>query len=446
MYSTTGLCNVSYNFCKCLIWPAVLLQMEATESWTVIQYSTDEEEQEVEDLCNLDTNPTEVITQAYIHSIICAFGLIGNLLVIVTYIFYKRTKTMTDVYLYNVAVADLIFVVALPFIIHNEQHNWLMGPVVCKMLRSAYSINLYSSMLLLACISGDRYFAIVQARRFFGARSRTLIYSRLICSGVWAFAVALTLPTLIYTERFEEPNLWADTPTVMCELSFRTTEKAKLMKVLVPGLQMAIGFLLPLLVMVFCYSSIVYTLLRAHSTQRHKAVRVILAVVAVFIVCQLPYNVVLLHHTLSLFKERSCEAEKLKLQVLAVFRSIAYLHCCLNPILYAFIGVKFRSHFQQIMVDLWCFSKKYIYSARSSRATTEVCISGLKSSDGCNNMSSFTAWHCSPLCFSALQAVTLMWLHVQEKAHESNVPYSKCIESWANISKVASSALCIFFT
>ncbi|XP_071327535.1 C-C chemokine receptor type 6 [Trachinotus anak] len=342
------------------------------------------------ELCNLDPDPMEVITQTYIHSIICAFGLIGNTLVIITYLFYKRTKTMTDVYLFNVAVADLIFVVALPFIIYNEQHNWLMGPVVCKMLRSSYSINLYSGMLLLACISCDRYIAIVQARRSFGARSRALIYSRLICSAVWVFAVALTLPTLIYTERFEEESLGTETFPVMCQLSFNKNETAKLVKVLVPSLQMAIGFLLPLLVMVFCYSSIMCTLLRTQSSQRHKAVRVVLAVVVVFIVCHLPYNVALLTHTLALFKERSCEAEKIKLQILAISRGLAYLHCCLNPILYAFVGVKFRSHFQQIVMDLWCFSKKYIYSARSSRGTSDICISGFKPSDG-SNISSFSA-------------------------------------------------------
>ncbi|XP_054470478.1 C-C chemokine receptor type 6 [Anoplopoma fimbria] len=344
-----------------------------------------------EGLCNLDPNPMEVITQTYIHSIICAFGLIGNALVILTYVFYKRTKTMTDVYLYNVAVADLIFVVALPFIIYNEQHSWLMGSVACKILRSAYSINLYSGMLLLACISGDRYIAIVQARKSFGARARSLTYSRLICSAVWVFAVALTLPTLLYTERFEEKSLEAQTTNVMCQMSFSKTETAKLMKVVVPSLQIAIGFLLPLLVMVFCYSSIVCTLLRAQSTQRQKAVRVILAVVVVFIMCHLPYNVTLLSHTLSLFKERSCEAEKIKLQVLAVSRSIAYFHCCLNPILYAFIGVRFRSHFKQIILDLWCFSKKYIYTARSSRAPSDICITGRMSSDGSNNMTSFSA-------------------------------------------------------
>ncbi|XP_054861543.1 C-C chemokine receptor type 6 [Amphiprion ocellaris] len=355
-------------------------------------YSTHDYLNDTDDgLCSLDLHPVEVTTKTYIYSIICALGLMGNALVMVTYIFYKRTKTMTDVYLFNVAVADLIFVVALPFIIYNEQYSWLMGPVACKILRSAYSINLYSGMLLLACISGDRYVAIVQARRSFGPRSHTMIYSRLICSAVWGFAVALTLPTLIYTERFEEPDLGNQTFTVMCQLHFIEGDTAKLMKVMVPSLQMAIGFLLPLIMMVLFYSSIMYTLLRAQSSQRHKAIRVVLAVVVVFIVCHLPYNVALLSHTLDLFKQRSCEAEKMKLGVLAISRSVAYLHCCLNPILYAFVGVKFRSHFRQIVVDLWCFSKKYIHSARSSRGTSDFCVSGLKSSDGSNNMLSFSA-------------------------------------------------------
>lgn len=341
--------------------------------------------------CIMDPDASEVITQTLIHSIICGFGLIGNVLVMVTYSFYKRTKTMTDVYLFNMAVADLIFVATLPFVIYNEQHDWSMGRVACKVLRSSYSINLYSGMLLLACISCDRYIAIVRATRSFGTRSRALVYSRLICLAVWVFAVALTLPTLIYTEPSEDNSPGSDRVTVMCQMSFNQTETAALVKLLVPSLQMAVGFLLPLCMMAFCYSCIIYTLLRAQSNQRHKAVRVVLAVVAVFIVCHLPYNVTLLIHMLSLFKQRSCDAENLKLKFLNICRTVAYLHCCLNPFLYAFVGVKFRNHFRQIMLDLWCFSKRYIYTARSSRGTSEICVSGLKLSEGSNNMSSFSA-------------------------------------------------------
>lgn len=364
--------------------------------YTTSDYDTTWTANDSDELCSLSPTPAEVLSQTCIHSIICIFGLIGNILVMITYGFYKRTKTMTDVYLLNVAVADLIFVVALPLIAHNEQNGWSMGTVACKMLRSAYSINLYSGMLLLACISGDRYIAIVQARRSFGSRAYAVKYSRLICSAVWVFALFLTLPTLIYTDLFEEVDLMEQTSTSTCKLSFKDRKTAKLMKVMVPSLQMAVGFLLPLLVMVFCYSCIMCTLLRAHSSQKHKAIRVVWAVVVVFIMCHLPYNVALLIHTMSLFTERSCEVEKTKLTVLAISRSIAYLHCCLNPILYAFIGVKFRNHFRQILSDLWCFGKKYLYSARSSRGTSDICISGLRMSEGSNNMSSFSAW--LPLC------------------------------------------------
>uniref|UniRef100_A0A8C7X6J1 Chemokine (C-C motif) receptor 6b n=1 Tax=Oryzias sinensis TaxID=183150 RepID=A0A8C7X6J1_9TELE len=347
------------------------------------------ESNDSDELCNLGPVQAEVVTQTALHAIICASGLVGNLLVMMTYFFYKRSKTMTDVYLFNLAVADLIFVVALPLIIFNEQAGWSLGVVACKLLESAYSINLFCGTLLLACISADRYVAIVHARRSFGSRSRALTYSRLICSTIWVSALVLTLPTLIFTELFEENDPITGTSSRKCQLSFNQAHTAKLMKVLVPGLQMAIGFLLPMLVMIFCYSWIAYTLLRAQ-TQRHKAIRVIVAVVVAFFVCHLPYNMALLIHTTSLFKERSCEAEQRKLYVLNVSKSVAYLHCCLNPLLYAFVGAKFRSHFMEITSDIWCFSKKYIYSARSTRGGSDLCASGVRSSDVSHNMSSIS--------------------------------------------------------
>ncbi|XP_020357322.1 C-C chemokine receptor type 7-like [Oncorhynchus kisutch] len=47
---------------------------------------------------------------------------------------------MTDVYLLNVAVADLLFIVTLPLIIYNEKHDWSMGSVVCKAVRVVLAV------------------------------------------------------------------------------------------------------------------------------------------------------------------------------------------------------------------------------------------------------------------------------------------------------------------
>ncbi|XP_035534502.1 C-C chemokine receptor type 6a [Morone saxatilis] len=365
----------------------------------------------------------------YVHSIICILGLVGNSLVIVTYAFYKRTKSMTDVYLLNVAIADLLFVISLPLIVYNELTSWSMGPVACKLLRGSYSVNLYSGMLLLACISTDRYIAIVQARRSF--RLRSLPYSRLICAIVWVTALLLSVPTFYFYSRYEPShnetfyfdNFEYETsdippessdippessdippkssdippessdipPEYVCEFLFNDKSTAWTMKVVVPSTQIAIGFFLPLLIMVLCYTAVIVTLLRAKNFQRHKAVRVVFAVVAVFIVCHLPYNLALLYDTAYMFEQQFCEESDTLQVVKTVTQTIAYLHCCLNPVLYAFVGVKFRNHFRRIVQDLWCLGKKYIAPRRFSRVTSEIYVSTRRSVDGSSdNGSSFT--------------------------------------------------------
>uniref|UniRef100_A0A7N6FFQ2 G-protein coupled receptors family 1 profile domain-containing protein n=1 Tax=Anabas testudineus TaxID=64144 RepID=A0A7N6FFQ2_ANATE len=287
-------------------------------------------------LCTHNNNHSvEQVVGPYVHSIICILGFMGNSLVIATYAFYKRTKSMTDIYLLNVAIADLLM------------SSWSMGSVACKLLRGSYSVNLYSGMLLLACISTDRYIAIVQARRSF--RLRSLSYSRIICAIVWVCAVLLSVPTFYFYHCYQ----------------FSDNNTALLTKLAVPSTQIAVGFFLPLLIMIFCYTAVIITLLRAKNFQRHKAVRVVLAVVVVFIVCHLPYNVTLLYDTISMFDQHSCEESDALHTAKTVTQTIAYMHCCLNPVLYAFVGVKFRNHFRKIVQDLWCLGKRYIAHAAS---------------------------------------------------------------------------------
>ncbi|XP_016391589.1 C-C chemokine receptor type 6-like [Sinocyclocheilus rhinocerous] len=348
--------------------------------------------------CSMDRRQDmENFLHFFVHPIICFAGFIGNALVIVTYALYKRTKSMTDVYLLNVAIADILFVVALPLIIYSEQHGWSMGDLSCKLLRGIYSVNLYSGMLLLACISGDRYLAIVQARRSYRLRSSTLLYSHLVCAAVWLLALLLSLPTFMFYERYqpgpmESSFLSSDDQNYVCFFMFKSNETARVMKTVVPSSQIALGFFLPLLIVGFCYASVIVTLLRAKNFQRHKAVRVVLTVVLVFVVCHMPYNMALLYYTINMFELQECSHEESVALTMTITKSLAYLHACLNPLLYAFIGVNFRNHFRKILRDIWCLGKNYMSARRSSRATTEIYISTRRSMDGSynDNGTSFT--------------------------------------------------------
>ncbi|XP_046733300.1 C-C chemokine receptor type 9 isoform X2 [Silurus meridionalis] len=274
-----------------------------------------------------------------LYWIIFTVGAMGNLLVVWIYTTLRnRLKTMTDVYLLNLAIADLLFLGTLPFWATDAAQGWVFSVSVCKGIRAVYKINFFASMLLLTCISIDRYIAIVLVTQAHNFKNKRMFYSKLACLFVWLLSCFLSLPEFIFakvkTNQQEES---------FCSLVY-TSEDKNLTKVLVLSLQISVGFCLPLLVIGACYSVIIRTLIQARSFEKHKALRVIFALVAAFVLSQLPYNVHLVIEATQAFKVTITDCNVVKTFDVAgqVVKSLAYTHCCLNPILYAFIGVRFR--------------------------------------------------------------------------------------------------------
>ncbi|XP_038659071.1 C-C chemokine receptor type 6a [Scyliorhinus canicula] len=340
---------------------------------------------DMELLCTM--NDTRKFTGVFIpvlYSIITVTGIIGNGLVVLTYSYYKKVKSMTDMYLMNLAIADILFVVTLPFWATYESKGWLFTDFGCKLLKGVYSINFYSGMLLLAVISIDRYVAIVHATKSFNYRGKALVYSKIICIAIWMAGIVVSLPTFVFSETYK----FETTKEMVCDVRY-PKNYSSIGKLVAPTVQLTLGFFVPLIIMIFCYSLIINTLLQARNFQRHKAFRVVMAVVVAFVICQVPYNVMVLHETL--FKTTDCEFRKPMTILRTVTQSLAFFHCCLNPVLYAFIGVKFRFYFTKVLRDIWCLSKRYITFRHSpSRRTSETFMSRRTSDFDIDNPSSFT--------------------------------------------------------
>ncbi|XP_036375323.1 C-C chemokine receptor type 9a [Megalops cyprinoides] len=277
-------------------------------------------------------------------------GAVGNLLVVWIYLHFRnRLKTMTDVYLLNLAVADLLFLGTLPFWAADATQGWYFGHVMCKLVSAVYKINFFSSMLLLTCISVDRYIAIVRATKAQNSKRKMLLYSKVVCVVVWLLAAALALPEFLFAQVKEfDGNSY-------CSMVYWANQNNRT-KILVLSLQICMGFCLPFLVMFFCYFVIIRTLLQAKNFEKHKALRVILAVVAVFVLSQLPYNSVLVVEAAQAANTTITDCEEARRFDIAsqVMKSLAYLHSCLNPFLYAFIGVRFRKDLAKIFQPCSC--------------------------------------------------------------------------------------------
>ncbi|KAG8516234.1 Atypical chemokine receptor 4 [Galemys pyrenaicus] len=278
-------------------------------------------------------------------------GIAGNSIVVAIYAFYKKQKTKTDVYILNLAVADLLLLFTLPFRAVNAVHGWVLGTAMCKITSALYTINFTSGMQFLAWISVDRYWAVKKALSPAGAARST----RLVCVLVWTVAILLSVPQLVF---------YTVNHKVLCVPIFPHT-LGTTMKASIQMLEICMGFVLPFLVMGVCYFLTARTLIKTPNIKKSRPLKVLLAVVIVFIVTQLPYNIVKFCQAIDIIYAliTDCGLSKRVDLAIQVTEGIALFHSCLNPVLYVFMGASFKNYIMKV-------AKKY-GSWRRQRANVE---------------------------------------------------------------------------
>uniref|UniRef100_A0A3Q3AJK7 Atypical chemokine receptor 4b n=1 Tax=Kryptolebias marmoratus TaxID=37003 RepID=A0A3Q3AJK7_KRYMA len=278
-----------------------------------------------------------------IYALALVVGLAGNALVVVVYVSRLRLRTLTDMCILNLAISDLLLLFTLPFWAADAVHGWNLGVPACKVTSFLYSTNFSCGMLLLACISVDRYRAVAKSstgRSGKGQRAKRLWI--LVCVGLWTLASFLGLPELIFSTVKTSNHRMGCTSVYPQSMAQPAKASLELLEVI-------LRFLLPFLVMVVCYCLVGRALSKAAGVQREqkwRALRVLLAVVAVFLLTQLPYNVVKLCRAMDIIYHlvTNCGVSKRLDRAVQVTESLALSHACINPVLYAFIGSSFRGH------------------------------------------------------------------------------------------------------
>lgn len=301
-----------------------------------------------------------------VYSICLVIGLAGNALVVAVYIYHKRLKTMTDVFLTHLAVADLLLLSTLPFWALNAARGWTLGEALCKMVSSCYTVNFTCCMLLLACISIDRHIALTKIQGTDNSAWLQRIFTRKncwkVCIVIWVGALLLGLPDLIFSEVRHAGN------RSFC-LAVYPTSMGRAGKAILEIFEVVLGFLLPLLIMTVCYCKVGCVLRKLPTQSKYKkwkAIRVLLTIVGVFVVTQLPYNVLKVYRTMDTMYSivTHCGTSKVIDQASQVTESLALTHCCINPILYAFVGSSFRSNIMKA-------AKRFGEKSRSRRNRAE---------------------------------------------------------------------------
>ncbi|XP_063049031.1 chemokine XC receptor 1 [Engraulis encrasicolus] len=311
-----------------------------------------------------------VVTTVF-FSLVVVFSVIGNVLVLVILIKYENLKSMTNAFLFNLAVSDLIFTVGLPFWAYYDIYTWTFGAFgteVCKVVSFIFDVGFYSSAIFLTTMTIHRYMAVVHPMTTMGSR-RTL-YCLLTSLTIWLASCLLAVPAAILKTAQSNQN----DNSLHCEYNHLEWK--------IVGAYMQNGFfLVSFAIISFCYIQILLRLLRPTSHTRHKTVRLIFIIVVVFFLGWAPYNVAVF------LRERcdrmlppfdNCDVCKTVDYAHYVTRLVAFSHCCLNPVFYVFMGIKFRNHLKNLlrycggMTDVQRRHSRLIYSNAStlSRVTS----------------------------------------------------------------------------
>ncbi|XP_041032854.1 suppressor of SWI4 1 homolog [Carcharodon carcharias] len=102
-------------------------------------------------------------------------------------------------YAFCLALNDLLYVTTLPLLViyYANNKDWIFGKGFCKIERFLFTCNLYGSMFLIACISLNRYLAIVHP--MFSRNHAQTKYAKIVSLTVWFLAIAITSPTLYFS-------------------------------------------------------------------------------------------------------------------------------------------------------------------------------------------------------------------------------------------------------
>ncbi|XP_035497012.1 adrenoceptor alpha 1Aa [Scophthalmus maximus] len=320
-----------------------------------------------------ELNMVKAVVLGLVLGILIVFGIVGNILVILSVVCHRHLRTVTHYFIVNLAVADLLLSsTVLPFsAIFEILDRWVFGRAFCNVWAAVDVLCCTASIMSLCVISVDRYIGVSYPLRYpaIMTKHRALLAVMLL----WVLSVIISIGPLF---GWKEPAPEDDS---ICKI----TEE--------PGYAIfsAVGsFYLPLAIILAMYCQ-VYVVARRESqglregqkTEKSDSERVILRihrgnttvsedealrnrthfalrllkfsrekkaaktlglVVGCFVLCWLPFFLVL--PIAAMFP-----AHRPSDTVFKITFWLGYFNSCINPIIYPCSNQEFKKAFQSLL-------------------------------------------------------------------------------------------------
>ncbi|XP_036345276.1 cholecystokinin receptor type A-like [Rhagoletis pomonella] len=134
------------------------------------------------------------------YSIILFFAIIGNLLVISTLAQNRRMRTITNLFLLNLAISDILLgVLCMPVtLVGTLLRHFIFGEFFCKLIQFSQAASVAVSSWTLVAISCERYYAIchpLSSRQW-----QTINHAYRIIGFIWFGSIVCMTPIAIFSQ------------------------------------------------------------------------------------------------------------------------------------------------------------------------------------------------------------------------------------------------------
>ncbi|CAN0271840.1 unnamed protein product [Lampetra planeri] len=314
-----------------------------------------------------------------LYSLVCVVGLVGNVLVMYVIVRYTKMKTATNIYIFNLALADTLATSTLPFqIVNYFMSTWPFGRVLCKLIISIDYYNMFTSIFTLTMMSIDRYIAVCHPVR--ALDFRTPVKAKLVNICIWSLSSAIGLPVMIIAVTKQDKN-----GNVDCTLEFPrpTIYWDNMLKTCV----FVFAFFIPVCVITVCYGLMITRLrsVRVLSGSKEKdrtmrrITRMVLVVVAAFVVCWTPIHLYVIVRAIVRIPESAVVTVSWHVCI-----ALGYVNSSMNPFLYAFLDENFKRCFRE-----FCFRRNFRLDLPSTSRVRSIAreASSMNNLDGSNDNS-----------------------------------------------------------
>ncbi|XP_067914416.1 somatostatin receptor type 5-like [Heterodontus francisci] len=285
-----------------------------------------------------------------LYCLVCVVGLTGNSLVIFAIVQYAKMRTVAHIYIFNLAMADGLFMLGLPFLaLQIALRRWPFGGFMCRLVMILDGINQFTSVFCITVMSIDRYLAVVHPIRSSKWRSPSL--AKRVSVILWMISFIPVIPMAIYSD--------VDGTSDICTLIW--PEPVFVWTTAFIVYTFVLGFALPFTIISLCYVLLLMrlktALISSHSTEsansEEKVTSMVVAIVLAFAICWLPFYII---NICVVFLPR---ADSFSIRRLFEFMvALSYFNSCANPILYICLSESFWRSFQMMLCPTLVLRKK----------------------------------------------------------------------------------------